>query len=162
MDWMDKEQRDRMKLLRPWYKKPLYIFFFGSCAIVAFAYFYNFFSGPPIVQEKSQERTQKPWSESSSSVPIGEIGILFGSSGTHSLVAISEEVLDEFIKARATKDEWGETLILGSDLVFLVKNGTKVRVIGHGKRLFKSEIRILEGEMKGSAGYVFSEWVKPL
>ena len=162
MDWMEKERGGKMELPRPWYKNPLYIFFFGACAFVAFAYFYYSFSGPPIVQEKSQERTQKPWSESSSSIPIGGIGILFGSSGTHTLVAITEEVLDEFIKARAAKDEYGETLILGSDLVFLVKNGTKVRVIGHGKRLFKSEIRILEGEMEGSAGYVFSEWVKPL
>ena len=48
-----------MELLRPWYKNPLYIFFFGACAFVAFAYFYYFFSGPPPVQEKSQEGTQK-------------------------------------------------------------------------------------------------------
>jgi hypothetical protein len=90
------------------------------------------------------------------------VGILSGSSGTHTLVAVTEEVLDQFIKARVAKDEYGEALILGSDLVFLVKNGTKVRVIEHGKGIFKRKIRILEGEMKDHAGYVPYEWVKPL
>lgn len=103
-----------------------------------------------------------PGSKSTPSISLGEVGILSGSSGTHTLVAVTEEVLDQFIKARVAKDEYGEGLILGSDLVFLVKNGTKVRVIEHGKGIFKRKIRILEGEMKDCAGYVPYEWVKPL
>ena len=103
-----------------------------------------------------------PGTKSSPSISLGEVGILSGSSGTHTLVAVTEEVLDQFIKARVAKDEYGEALILGSDLVFLVKNGTKVRVIEYGKGIFKRKIRILEGEMKDRAGYVPYEWVKPL
>jgi hypothetical protein len=93
----------------------------------------------------------------STDVMIGEIGILHGSTGTHSVVFLTKEALDQFFKAKAANDDYGVNLILGSDLAFMVRNGTKVRVIDKG--MFTRNIRILEGEMQGRAGVVATEWV---
>ena len=52
--------------------------------------------------------------------------------------------------------------MIGTGMVFSVDNYTKVLVIDTGQGLFKRKIRVLEGEMKDSAGWVPYEWVRPL
>jgi hypothetical protein len=52
--------------------------------------------------------------------------------------------------------------MISAGFIFSVENGTKVLVIDYGGGMFIRKIRILEGEMKGRAGYVPYEWIKPL
>jgi hypothetical protein len=95
-------------------------------------------------------------------VPIGKEGSLSGTGGTLTPVAITEAALDQFLKSYRANDSHGMVQMMATGLVFTVENGTKVLVIDYGERLFLRKIRILEGEMKGRAGYVPYEWVKPL
>lgn len=99
---------------------------------------------------------------SAPSVSVGKEGILSGTSGTLTPVAITEAALDQFLKSHSANDKDGMVQMIATGLVFSVDNGTKVLVIDHGEGMFKRKIRILEGNMKGRAGYVPYEWVKPL
>jgi hypothetical protein len=101
-------------------------------------------------------------SESTAKVPIGKEGILSGTSGTLTPVAITEAALDQFLKSHSANDKHGMVQMIATGLIFTVKNGTKVLVIDYGEGMFKRKIRILQGEMEGRAGYVPYEWVKPL
>ena len=101
---------------------------------------------------------EKSSSSVSTDLSTGEIGVLHGRTGTHSVVFLTKEVLDSYFKSKVAGDDYGMNLTLGSDLVFMVRNGTKVRVIDSGA--LTEEIRILEGEMEGLAGVVPTEWVR--
>ena len=94
-------------------------------------------------------------------VPVGKEGILFGSTGKGSPVAVSDASMDEFLKANSANDRMGISQMLMNGSIFVVDNGTRVLVIDHGG-MFKRKIRILEGEMQGRAGYVPYEWIKPI
>ncbi len=98
---------------------------------------------------------------STPSIPIGQKGILAGTSGTHSPVAVTNDALDQFQKHKTVNDQHGITQQIVSGSLFSVKNGTKVLVIEHGS-MFVRKIRVLEGEMKGRAGFVPEEWIKPI
>ena len=95
-------------------------------------------------------------------VPVGKIGILWGTSGALTPVAITEAALDQFLKSHSANDKHGMVQMIATGMVFSVDNGTKVLVIDYGEGMFKRKIRILEGEMEGRAGYIPYEWVKPL
>jgi hypothetical protein len=94
------------------------------------------------------------------SISIGEEGILAGTGGTLTPVAITETALDEFIKSKIANDKDGIVQMIVAGSIFTVNNGTKVLIIDYGDGMFKRKIRILEGAMKGRAGYVPYEWIK--
>ncbi len=76
-------------------------------------------------------------------------------------VAVSDAAMGEFSKAMLAHDSEGVAQMLIDGSLFVVGNGTEVRVIDHGGTGV-SKIRILAGSMRGSAGYVPDEWVKPI
>lgn len=94
------------------------------------------------------------------SVPVGKEGILTRDVGTASPVAVTEEAMDQFLKAWRANDKYGVGSMFVSGLVFSVDHGTKVLVID--SKTFKRKIRILEGEHKYRAGWVAYEWVRPI
>lgn len=95
---------------------------------------------------------------SSTGVPVGQSGILTRNTGTTSPVAMTEEIMDTFLKSWRIGDSYGNTNLIMSGTVFLVDHGTKVLVID--SHSFTRKIRILEGEHTGKAGWVPYEWVK--
>lgn len=98
----------------------------------------------------------------SANVPVGEEGVLDFSSFVpdveYTPVFATVAALDKFVAALAAKDRYGyrEALQMGS---YLVRQRTQVQVIGHAG-LGKREVRILEGQFAGTAGFVLSEWVR--
>ncbi len=84
---------------------------------------------------------------STPSIPIGQKGILAGTSGTHTPVAVTNDALDQFHKYKIANDQYGITQQLAFGSLFSVKNGTKVLVIEHGS-MFVRKIRVLEGCLK--------------
>jgi len=89
--------------------------------------------------------------------PVGTKGVLI-SSAPWSPVAISEEVFSEWRKAKAVKDDHGQTLLIASKKILAVKSGTPVLVIDSGMAIRK--VRILEGIYKGSSVWVYGEHIK--
>ena len=69
-----------------------------------------------------------PWGciDEQSKVRIGEEGLLVGTTGTITPVAISENALDEWIKAGIANDNMGKMRLMMTGSIFTVQNGTRV------------------------------------
>lgn len=75
-------------------------------------------------------------------------------------MAVSEQALEELIKAFVAKDKYGQAELMIQGKWFPVENNTKVLVID--RSFARRKVRILEGKHKGRAGWVPMEFVKPL
>ena len=73
-------------------------------------------------------------------------------------IASDENTFEQASKAEAAKDEQRLEELLRSEKIFLVPNGTKVRVLNVGGT--KAEIKILEGPYMNRVGHVAVGWVK--
>ena len=73
-------------------------------------------------------------------------------------IASDEETFEQATKAEATKDEPRLGELLRSEKIFLVPNGTKVRVLDVGWT--NAKIKILEGPYMNRVGHVPVGWVK--
>lgn len=74
-------------------------------------------------------------------------------------VAIDEAGFEAYMKALATNDiPHGVTELYQKRKLFQVENNVKVRILDKG--FTKIKVRILEGKMQGSSGWVASEWIK--
>jgi hypothetical protein len=87
----------------------------------------------------------------------GEKGVLV-SGAEFTPVAMSEQILDEWVSARVNKDGHGQVSLLASDKVVGVKSGTKVLIID--RATFSRKVRVIEGENEGLAGWVPTEYVR--
>jgi hypothetical protein len=92
-------------------------------------------------------------------VSIGQQGRLMVEGGTLVAVGVSDAALDEWQKARFAHDDHGQFHLMLSGAIYTVNNGTRVLVIDFGS-LGVRKVRILEGEMRGRAGYVSSGFIK--
>lgn len=93
---------------------------------------------------------------------IGDEGILNNNSDKSnfeggSILAVDEKAFDDFIQALVADDKLGYSQMLGAGKLFIVDNGTAVKVISIG--LFKREVRILEGDYLGRSGWIAFEFV---
>jgi hypothetical protein len=73
-------------------------------------------------------------------------------------IASDEETFEQATKAEATKDQPRLDELLRSEKIFLVPNGTKVRVLDLGWT--NAKIKILEGPYMNRVGRVPIGWVK--
>ncbi len=73
-------------------------------------------------------------------------------------LAIDKQAFDEWIKACVAKDYIGMLELQASGRVFTVPNVTKVLVIDSS--FASREVRILEGDAFGKAGWLPYEWLK--
>ena len=73
-------------------------------------------------------------------------------------IASDENTFEQASKAEAAKDEQRLEELLRSEKIFLVPNGTKVRVLNVGGT--KAEIKILEGPYMNRVVHVAVGWVK--
>lgn len=110
-------------------------------------------------QPQTQIKTDGAATPAASARP-GEEGSLSGTSGVLTPVAISEATLSDFLRSNRVGDKDGIVQMIVAGRIFTVENGTRVLVIDYGKGMFVRKIRILEGKMKGQAGFVPMEWVK--
>ncbi len=93
---------------------------------------------------------------------IGEEGIINNNSNKSdvsgvAVLAVDKKALDDLIQAQIADDKLGYSQMLGDGKLFIVDNGTKVKVIDIG--FGKTEIRILEGEHLGKSGWIAYEFV---
>lgn len=86
-----------------------------------------------------------------------EVSIHGGKTAT--FVAVDEETLVEMSKAIVAKDEAGFDELKLARRIFPVMNGTKALMIDRGS-FGARRVRILEGEDKGRAVWVYDSWVK--
>ena len=102
---------------------------------------------PPSVS--SAQRSSRPMT--------GENGYLSIGSGQIA-VAVTEGAFDELLKVVRARDMMGLAQLLSSGDAFAVPNNTRVLVIEQG--LFKTRVRIVEGEAAGRSGWVPMEFVQ--
>jgi hypothetical protein len=75
-------------------------------------------------------------------------------------VATDEAGFDAYMKVIASNDvQYGVTELYQKGKLFQVENNVKVKILDK-KFLGKAKVRILEGKMKGSIGWVAIEWIK--
>lgn len=86
-----------------------------------------------------------------------EVAIHGGKTAT--FVAVDEETLSEMAKAIVAKDETGFDELKLSGRIFPVWNGTKALMIDRGS-FGARRVRILEGDDKGRAAWVYESWVR--
>ena len=67
-------------------------------------------------------------------------------------VAVDEAAFDEFMRSAAANDSLGARRMALEGRIYFVPIGTRVRVIDLG--MFRSRVRIMEGERVGAAGWV--------
>jgi hypothetical protein len=89
---------------------------------------------------------------------VGYVGKLWMPGDTPLLVAIDAPSLDALIAAAAAHDDEGFKELLLNGRLFLVPLNTTVRVLDVG--LFKTRVRILDGQRAGLSGWVPSEYVR--
>lgn len=89
--------------------------------------------------------------------PVGQEGIL-DSVNELIPIAIDENALDEWTKARMANDNYGQMLMLAGGKISTVEKGIRVLVIDRGSMIRK--IRIKEGKKVGLSGWVPMERVK--
>lgn len=96
---------------------------------------------------------------SSPSVKIGEEAIL-DDGGERTLLTISKEADSKFRKAKIANDKYGMGAMLLTGQAYTVKSGVKVLVLDQG--MYITQVRVLEGENIGTAGWTAMEHVKPI
>jgi hypothetical protein len=74
-------------------------------------------------------------------------------------VSGSLRAMSDLVKAESAHDSDGVANLLIDGEVFVVANGTRVRVIDGEGNGSVSKVRILNGPMQGKAGYVPAAWV---
>lgn len=89
-------------------------------------------------------------------VPVRGTEVTLRSRGTRVFI-VTDAGWDEFERARAASDDIGMGVLIVQRKVFLVKVGTRAKVIDTG--LFTVKVRILEGDHFGAAGWIDREFV---
>lgn len=75
-------------------------------------------------------------------------------------VATDEDGFDAYMKVIASGDvQYGVTELYRKGKLFQVENNAKVTILDK-KFLGRVKVRILDGKMKGSSGWVAAEWIK--
>jgi hypothetical protein len=75
-------------------------------------------------------------------------------------VAATEADYTAFSKALATNDRIGVTNLMAQGRLFLIDNGTRVLVLGHGGFLSSlTQVRLLDGQETGLAVWLPSEFL---
>lgn len=106
--------------------------------------------------DTSETARKEPAARRGRTVGVGEEGFLTCGLQTV-LVAVDKPAFEALTKAAAAKDNEGMAELLLRGRVFSVPSGTRVRMIDIG--LFKSEVRILDGDHYAESGWVPAEWV---
>ena len=97
--------------------------------------------------------------KTSERLSIGEDGILFVESSNDIALGITKDDYKKFVQVVLARDDFGLSEMIISEELFLVKSGTKIRVIGIGFGV--RQVRILEGEHIGKSGWLAYERVIP-
>lgn len=110
----------------------------------------------------SGEKSSSPTTQSSI-LGVGEEGVLNNNSDKNdvsgvAILAVDEKAFDDFTQASIADDKLGYSQMLGAGRLFVVDNGTAVKVIDI-KFLGKTEVRVLEGDYFGESGWIASEFI---
>jgi len=88
---------------------------------------------------------------------VGEEGVVkINGSDTVALIA-DPDSYDDYLNAMTAQDKYGIAELLTANKLFLVLNGTRVKVIDREMGIRK--VRVLDGEMEGRAGWTAMEFV---
>jgi hypothetical protein len=74
------------------------------------------------------------------------------------LIGLTEEALDESIKAAVADDSFGQFELVASGQAFMLPNCTIAKVID--RSFGKSEVRIMEGDYLGQSGWIPYEFAR--
>lgn len=91
------------------------------------------------------------------SAEIGEEAVLRGPTG-HVAVAPTNAAYDRWLQLAAAGDKAGVGPMIFSGQIWIIPNETRCHVIGRGS-LGVREVRVLEGDHAGQAGFVAYEYV---
>lgn len=92
-------------------------------------------------------------------VSTGEIGELRTSVNGDVILAVDVSAFDRMIQLSVAGDNRGLAQLALAGRAFLVRSGTKARVIGRAK-LGVAEVRIEDGDMMGRSGFVAAEFIQ--
>jgi hypothetical protein len=112
--------------------------------------------------EKSTPAPANTPTATEQTLSIGEEGIINYNTDRNdcsgqAILGISKEAQDKITKASVAKDNVGLAQLVLTGEAFMVNNCTKVKVIDSA--MFLRQVRILEGEQFGEAGWLPYEWV---
>jgi DNA-binding winged helix-turn-helix (wHTH) protein len=78
------------------------------------------------------------------------------------LVSVDDEAAAEREKLDAANDDVGLSLLIAAQKLFLVANGTPVRVLEMQEQISRCQVRILEGEHYGKSALIPLKWLADL
>ena len=78
------------------------------------------------------------------------------------LVSVDEESAAEREKLEAANDDVGLSLLIAAQKLFLVANGTQVRILEVHEAMSRCQVRILEGEHYGKTALAPLQWLAEL
>lgn len=115
------------------------------------------------ISSLSKNPPSPPMSSSPETADIGFEGMVNANSNKNdcknsTILAITKEAQDKILKAVNAKDDIGLSQLLLTGEAFMVSNCTKIKVID--RSMFLRQVRVLEGEQFGKAGWMPYEWVK--
>lgn len=103
---------------------------------------------------------ETPTEKAPATLGIGETGRLHATDRGVTVLAVSPEAYDAWIKATTAEDTFGVSHLIETHQVYSVPHDTRVLVID--RAMYRRQVRILEGERAGASGWVPMEWVLPL
>jgi hypothetical protein len=94
---------------------------------------------------------------------VGRVAKLCGDAKTaFALVSVDEESAAEREKLEAANDDVGLSLLIAAQKLFLVANGTPVRILEVQEAASRCQVRILEGEHYGKTALAPLQWLTEL
>ena len=114
------------------------------------------------------EQPERPPAPSSAKIAtasscVGRVAKLCGDAKTaFALVSVDQESAAEREKLEAAKDDVGLSLLIAAQKLFLVANGTPLRILEVQETMSRCQVRILEGEHYGKTALVPLQWLAEL
>lgn len=115
------------------------------------------------VEQRASVPAPAPAETAATSSWVGRVAKVFSDGkATFAVVSVDEEAAAEREKLDAANDDVGLSLLIAAQKLFLVTNGTPVRILAVDETMSRCQVRILEGEHYGKTALVPMKWLAEL
>ncbi|HYL84022.1 MAG TPA: transcriptional regulator [Candidatus Angelobacter sp.] len=115
------------------------------------------------VEQRAGAAVRAPGKSGGESPWVGRIArVCVDGKTSFALVSVDEEAAAEREKLDAANDDVGLSLLIAAQKLFLVANGTPVRILAMQEQISRCQVRILEGEHYGKSALIPLKWLAAL